>query len=54
MTIPLKTMDEIFRSSKSAVYILRSGIQLENSIIHTVQFGSESTVDLGANLGTNC
>ena len=54
MGIPPKTMDEIFRSSKSSVYILRSCIQLENPIIHTVQFGSESTVDLGAILGTNC
>ena len=41
---------EIFRSSKNSVYSLRSGIQLKKPSINTVQFGSESTVYLGAKI----
>ena len=41
-------MNEIFRFSKNSVYSLRSGIQLKKPSINTVQFGSESTVYLGA------
>ena len=43
-------MNEIFRFSKNYVYNLRSGIQLEKPSINTVQFGSESTVYLGAKI----
>ena len=45
-----KIMNEIFRFSKNSVYSLRSGIQLEKPSINTVQFGSESTVYLGAKI----
>ena len=43
-------MNEIFRFSKNSVYSLRSGIQLEEPSIHTVQSKSESTVYLGAKI----
>ena len=41
-------MNEIFRFSKTSVYSLRIGIQLEKASISIVQFGSESTVYFGA------
>ena len=50
MGISAKIMNEIFRFSKNYVYYLRSGIQLEKPSINTVQFGSESTVYLGAKI----
>ena len=50
MGISPKIMNEIFRFSKNSVYSLRSGIQLEKPSINTVQFGSESTVYLGAKI----
>ena len=50
MDISAKIMNEIFRFSKNYVYNLRSGIQLEKPSINTVQFGSESTVYLGAKI----
>ena len=43
-------MNEIFRFSKNSVYSLRSGIQLKKPSINTVQFRSESTVYLGAQI----
>ena len=43
-------MNEIFRFSKNFVYSLRSGIQLGKPSINTVQFGSESTVYVGAKI----
>ena len=43
-------MNEIFGLSKNSVYSLRSGIQIEKPNIHTVQFGSESTVYLGTKI----
>ena len=43
-------MNEIFRFCKNSVYSLRSGIQLEKASINTIQFGSESTVYLGAKI----
>ena len=48
MGISPKMMNEIFPFSKNSVYSLRSGIQLEESSIKTVQFGSKSTVYLKA------
>ena len=50
MGISPKIMNEVFRFSKNFVYSLRSGIQLEKPSINTVQFGSESTVYLGAKI----
>ena len=50
MGISPKIMNEIFRFSKNSVYSLRSGIQLEKPSINTVQFGSQSTVYLGAKI----
>ena len=50
MGISPKIMTEIFRFSKNSVCSLRSGIQLEKPVINTVQFGSESTVYLGAKI----
>ena len=50
MGISRKIMNEIFRFSKNSVYSLRSGIQLEKPSINTVQFGSQSTVYLGAKI----
>ena len=50
MGISPKIMNEIFRFSKKSVYILRSDIQLEKPSINVVQFGSESTVYLGAKI----
>ena len=50
MGISPKIMNEIFRFSKTSVYSLRSGIQLDKPSINTVQFGSESTVYLGAKI----
>ena len=50
MGISPKIMNEIFRFSKNSVYSLRSCIQLEKRSINTVQFGSESTVYLGAKM----
>ena len=50
MGISPKIMNEIFWFSKNSVYSLRSGIQLEKPSINTVQFGSESTVYLGAKI----
>ena len=35
-------MSEVFSFNKNSDYILRSGIHLKNSNIHTVYFGSES------------
>ena len=46
MGISPKTMNEIFRLSKN----LKSAIQLKKPSINTVQFGSESTVYLGAKI----
>ena len=43
-------MNDIFRFSKNSVYSLRSGIQLKKPSINTVQFRSESTVYLGAQI----
>ena len=43
-------MNEIFRFSKNYIYSLKSGIQLERTSINTFQFGSESTVYLGAKI----
>ena len=43
-------MNDIFQFSENSVYNLRSGIKLEKPKIHTVQFGSESTVFLGAKI----
>ena len=50
MGISPKIMNEIFQFSKNSVYSLRSGIHLEKPSINTVQFGSESTVYLGAKI----
>ena len=50
MGISPKIMNKIFRFSKNPVYSLRSGIQLEKPSINTVQFGSQSTVYLGAKI----
>ena len=50
MGISPKIMNEIFRFSKNSVYSLRSSIQPEKPSINTVQFGSESTVYLGAKI----
>ena len=50
MGISPKILNEIFRFSKNSVFSLRSGIQLEKPSINTVQFGSESTVYLGAKI----
>ena len=50
MDISAKIMREIFRFNKNSVYSLRSGIQLEKPSNNTVQFGSESTVYLGAKI----
>ena len=50
MGIYLKIMNEIFRFSKNYIYSLKSGIQLERTSINTFQFGSESTVYLGAKI----
>ena len=47
MGISPKVMKEIFLFIKNSVYSLRSGIRLEKSSIHTVQFRGESTVYLG-------
>ena len=43
-------MNEIFRFSRSSVYSLRNGIQLEKPSINTVQFGRESKVYLGVKI----
>ena len=48
MVIYPKIMNEIFRFSKTSVYSLRIGIQLEKASTSIVQFGSESTVYFGA------
>ena len=54
MGISPKIKNKIFRFSKNSVYSLRSGIQFEKPSINTVrnseQFGSESTVYLGAKI----
>ena len=50
MDISPKIMNEIFQFSKNSLYSLGSGIQLEKSSINNVQFGSESTVYLGAKI----
>ena len=47
-------MNKIFQFSKNSVYSLRSGIQLKkpsiNAVRNSLQFGSESTVYLGAKI----
>ena len=43
-------MNEISQFSKNSLYSLGSGIQLKKSSINTDQFGSESTVYLGAKI----
>ena len=50
MGISPSIINEIFRFRKKSVYSLGSGIQLEKPSINTVQFGSESTVYLGAKI----
>ena len=50
MGISPKTINKIFRFSKNSIYSLRSGIQHRKPSINTVQFGSESTVCLGAKI----
>ena len=51
MAISPIIMNEILRFIKNSAYSIRSGIQLEKPKIHTVQFGSKSTVYLGAKSG---
>ena len=46
MAISPNIINEAFRFSKNYVF-LKSGIPLGKPIIHTVQFGSESTLYLG-------
>ena len=50
MGISPKIMNENFRFIKNSVCSLRSGIQIVKPSINTVQFGSESTVYLGAKI----
>ena len=51
MGISPKNVNEIFRFSKNSVFSLRRGIQVKKPSINSVQFGSESTVYLGAKTG---